>query len=281
MSISNSTTLNDLVGQIVSNEAQSAAYANRIARQIVHAVQVPQGAGSIVIPRFQALTPAALTEGTAPTSTAWSSDGVTLTPAERGIYIEVAKRVLYADPFSDLAPYGQQIGRALANDEDQLIFDNISGKFTTTIASGTWNSDKKAAFLSAISTLEEVNAPGPYYRVFHPSAWAALRTALGDAATYAAPGKQIVEGFGEGMTNMNGYVGSPFGVPCFISSKLPSAGSVKYNAVFAKEAIGYAYMQDITVDVFDNKVSRAFDLMGWYAGATNALVAGYGVTIVS
>jgi hypothetical protein len=279
MAISNSTTLNDLVGQIVSNEAQSAAYSSRIGRNLVHSVMVPQGAGSIVIPRFQGLTAALLTEGTAPNSTTWSTDGVTLTPVERGVYVQIAKRALYADPFSDLAPYGEQMGRALANDEDAQILANCSGKFSTVIASGTWAAAPKTAFLSAISSLEASGAVGPFYGVFHPQVWSDLRVALGDASTYAAPGTQIVEGFGEGLTNMNGYVGSPFGVPCFISTKLPKYSDLYYNGVFSKEAIGYAYMQDITVDVFDNKVARAFDLMGWYAGHSNILIPGYGVEI--
>jgi len=283
MSISNSTTLNDLVGQIVSSEAQSAAYASRVMRPLVRSVQVPQGAGSIVIPRFQALSPASLTEGVAPSSTAWSTDGVTLTPAERGVYVQISKRALWADPFSDLAPYGEQIGRALANDEDELILANASGITTSTVASGTFEADAKASFLSAIAQLEEQNAPGPYYGVFHPQAWADLRSDLGEADTYAAPGTQIVEGFGEGYTNLNGYVGSPFGVPCFISSKVQTnaGGTEAYNLVFSKEAIGYAYMQDISVDVDDNVTARAFDLMGWYGGATSELVDAYAVKVSS
>ena len=279
MSISNSTTLNDLVGEIVSNEAQSAAYANRIARNIVRSTQIPEGAGSIVIPRFQKLEAAGLTEGTVVGSTAWSTDGVTLTPAERGVYVQISKRALYADPYSDLAPYGEQIGRALANDEDEQIFANISGGFSTTVASGTWDAGAKDSFLSAIASLEGLNAPGPYYGVFHPQVWADLRSALGEADTYATPGTQIVEGFGEGKTNQNGYVGSPFGVPCFISTLMPSNGSEYINAIMAKEALGYGFMQDLRVDVDDNITARAFDLMGWYGGDSAVLVADYGVEI--
>jgi hypothetical protein len=64
MAISNSTTLNDLVGQIVAQDAQSAAYANRVMRPLIRGYQVPPGAGSIVVPRFQSVAVAALTEGT-------------------------------------------------------------------------------------------------------------------------------------------------------------------------------------------------------------------------
>lgn len=279
MAISSSATLDDLVGQIVSNEAQSAAYGSRIARNLVHAVMVPQGAGSIVIPRFQSLAVAGLTEGTAPSSTTWSTDGVTLTPVERGVYVQISKRALYADPFSDLSPYGEQIGRALAQDEDKLIFADLSGACGTTVASGTFADGAKESFLSAIGSLEASGAVGPYYGVFHPETWAELREDLGDAATYATPGTQIVEGFGEGFTNMNGYVGSPYGVPCFISNQMPESDTTFHNAIFSKEALGYGFLQDLTVDVDDNKVARAFDLMGWYAGDSAMLIAGYAVQI--
>jgi hypothetical protein len=38
-------------------------------------------------------------------------------------------------------------------------------------------------------------------------------------------------------------------------------------------------MQDIGVDVDDNVVARAFDLMGWYSGDADELVDLYAVTI--
>src|SRR3982751_4215170 len=112
MPLSNTTTLNDLVGQIVSQDAQSAAYSARVMRPLIRTYIVPPGAGSIVVPRFAAVAVGSLTEGVAPTSTTMRTDGVTLTPVERGTYVQISKRLLHADPFQDLAPYGDQLGRA-------------------------------------------------------------------------------------------------------------------------------------------------------------------------
>jgi N4-gp56 family major capsid protein len=287
MAISNSTQLNDLVGQIVQSEAQSAAYSARVMRNIVHSVQVPQGAGSIVVPRFAKLTPASLTEGTAPSSTTWTSDGVTLTPAERGTYVQISKRVLWADPFGDLAPYGEQLGRALAEDEDDLIIDTIaaSGAVSTIVnnqGTAVANTDL-ADFRTAIATLEAADAPKPYYAVYHPTSWAKLVADLDDASAFASVGQQIVEGFGEGMPSLNGFVGAPYGVPTFISTGVPDdrhGGQPSFvNLMFAKECCGYGYMQDLAVDVDDNVTARAFDLMAWYGGHASVLVAAYGVQI--
>lgn len=282
MAISNSTTLNDLVGQIVSADAQSAAYANRVMRPLVRSVAVPPGAGSIVIPRFQSLTVASLTEGTAPTSTTWSSDGVTLTPVERGVYVQISKRALHADPFSDLAPYGEQIGRALASDEDALILDAVSFATIVNEQAGGANNVTAADFLTAIGNLETQNAPQPYYAVFHPTSWAKVRAGLDDASAFASVGKLIVEGHGEGMTHMAGFVAQPYGVPTFISTNVNAVSddaNSYANIMFSKESTGYAYIQDIGVDVDDNVVARAMDLMGWYSGDADELVDLYGVQI--
>lgn len=282
MAISNSTTLNDLVGQIVSSEAQSAAYAARVMRNIVRSQQVPQGAGSVVIPRFQKPTVGSLTEGTAPGSTTWSSDGVTLTPVERGVYVQIAKRVLWADPFTDLSPYGTQLGKALAEDEDsEIIKIMASGTMTTINPQTSVANTDLADFRAGIAALEAANAPKPYYAVYHPTSWAKLVADLDDASAFASVGKQIVEGFGEGMPSLNGYVGSPYGIPTFITTSIPKKRSdIAYvNLMFSKECTGYAYMQDLAVDTDDNVVARAFDLMAWYSGKAEILVAGYGVQI--
>jgi len=280
MTISNSTTLNDLVGQIVSADAQSAAYANRVMRPLVRSEQLPPGAGSIVVPRFQALAVAGLTEGTAPGSTAWSSDGVTLTPVERGVYVQISKRALHADPFSDLAPYGEQIGRALAADEDELIIDAMDPATTINDQSSASNV-ALADFLLGLSTLEAAEAPSPYYAVFHPVSWGKLRAELDDAAAFSSVGVKIVEGFGEGMTNLNGFVGQPYGIPTFISTKINfrDTSDTYANLMFSKQAAGYAYIQDIGVDVDENITARAFDLMGWYSGDADELVDLYAVCI--
>jgi len=282
MAISNSTTLNDLVGQIVSDQAQSAAYAARVMRPLVRSQAVPPGAGSVVVPRFQSLTVASLTEGVAPGSTTWSTDGVVLTPVERGVYVQISKRALHADPFSDLAPYGEQIGRALAADEDELILAPMIPTQIVNQQGAGANNVALADLLVAIGTLEAQNAPAPYHAIWHPVSWGKIRAELDDASTFASVGLKVVEGFGEGLTNLNGFVGNPYGVPCFISSAVndvsDDANSFN-NMIFSQQAAGYAFIQDIGVDVDDNITARAFDLMGWYSGDADELVDLYAVSM--
>jgi hypothetical protein len=209
-----------------------------------------------------------------------NSDGVTLTPVERGTYVQISKRTLHADPFQDLAPYGDQLGRALAQDEDSLILDAMD--FTDHI-NDTSDSMDDSDFRAAIAALEAKNAVGPYFAVFHPNSWAKLRGIFDDAATYATVGRQTVEGFGQGFTNAAGYVGSPYGIPCFISTQVNNDGgatpSRRHNVLFSRESVGAAWIKDIGVDVDDNVVARAIDLMAWYSFHTDKLVDDYGVII--
>lgn len=284
MAISNSTQLNDLVGQIVAETAQSAAYAARVMRPLVRSHALPPGAGSIVVPRFAALTPAGLTEGVAPTSTTWTTAGVTLTPVERGVYVQISKHVLFADPFSDLAPYGEQIGRALAQDEDALILDAVSFSTIVNEQGGGANNITLADHLTAIGALETANAPGPYAGVYHPTSWAKIRAGLdaSEVIAFNLPGAQMAIGLGEGTSSLNGFAGQFYGVPCFLSTEVNAVSddaNSYANVVFSKEAIGYAYMQDIGVDIDDNVVARAMDLMGWYTGDADELVDAWGIQV--
>ncbi len=280
MGVSNSTTLNDLVGQIVSKDAISAAYSARVMRNLVSVYEVPLGAGSIVVPSFSGLAEGALTEGTATTSTEWGTAGVTLTPVERGVYVQISKRALHADPFADLSPYGEQLGRCLAEGEDNSILA-IMGSGVWTSSKGTLGLDISGlTFRQSIAALEALDAPKPYYCVMAPQSWAKLIETFGDAATFAGVGTKIVEGMAAGYPSMAGYVGAPYGVPTFISSQVPVGGTAnRYNVMFSKQALAYGYIKDIGIDVFDNVTARAFDIMAWRSAHQAVINADFGVTM--
>lgn len=282
MAVSNSSTLSELIGEIVSKDVQTAAHANRVMRPLVRVHHFPPGAGSMVVPRFNPYTVASLTEGVAPASVATETTGTTLTPVERGVYTQISKRALFADPFSDLSPYGDQLGRALAEDEDEQVLAAMN--FTTDVEEGTTLLDQ---LLNGIAVLEGKNAQGELSAVFHPASWASLRKELGDAATFAKVGTRTVEGFGgptqDSQTNNKGYVGSPFGVHCYITTHVPvkeiSTTEHYDNKLFTSEAVAAGFIRDIGVDVDDNVPARALDLMAWYTVDTAKLVDDYGVNL--
>jgi hypothetical protein len=280
--LTNTTSLNDLIGSVVAAEAQGAAYATRIMRPLVKSKQLPVGFGSVTIPRFGKITVAALTQATAPTIEQMTTDGVVLTPVERGALVRIAKTALRADPFSDLEPYGKEMGRALAEDEDALILAKMIPATIINEQTSSSNDVTLDDFLAGISALETQNAPGPFFAVWHPTSWGKLRKELSDAAVYAAVGRTVVEGFLPGFPSLNGYVGSPFGIPCFLSTSIDGSkdtAATWSNVLFSQEAVGYGYGQDLGIDVDDNIPCRAFDLMGWYTGHAEELVDLYSVCI--
>jgi hypothetical protein len=56
-------------------------------------------------------------------------------------------------------------------------------------------------------------------------------------------------------------------------------GATYANLMFSQNALACAYIQDIGIDVDDNVVSRAIDLMGWYSVDCDTLNGAYGVVI--
>jgi len=176
--------------------------------------------------------------------------------------------------------------KQLAEDEDGLILDSMSGSGTLdTIINdnGTTPANTDLAdFRTAISTLEAANAPKPYWAVYHPTSWAKLVADLDDASAFASVGQQIVEGFAPGFPSLNGFVGAPYGVSVFISTKIPAtlgAGTIYENFMFSPQAVGYAFLQDLGIDVDDNVTARAMDLMAWYSGDAAVIASDFGVQI--
>lgn len=278
MSVTNSTGLNDLIGSIVTRDVQGNAYANRVMRPLIRSHYIPPGFDNITVPKFDAVAIAALTEGVAPSSTSMTTSGVKLTPTERGVYVQISKHVLHVDPFADLAPYGAELGRALAADEDSLVLDKLALSGATRVNTGS-SAASLTTFREAIAVLEANNAPQPYAAVFHPTTWSKIRGDLSNAAYFAGPGTQIVEGFGPGAPNANSFVGSVYGIPCFISTQVSAADAAtptrRDNYVFSREAVACAYLNDIGIDVMQNVPARAFDLMAWYTVDCKLLVSSY------
>lgn len=68
---------------------------------------------------------ATLTEGTQPTSTAFTYTTITTTPTQYGIYVEISDRLLKAAPTKILANAGKEIGSNMARIIDQVIQTEI------------------------------------------------------------------------------------------------------------------------------------------------------------
>lgn len=287
MALSNVTTLNDLVGSVVDSLIQEYAYALEVMKPICRYKQVEEGYDSVVVPRWATIAIGPLTEATAPTAAALSTDGVTLTPTERGVLVTIGVRALRADPFNDLDPYAKTLGRSMGSDSDAQILAKMmhaTNGFSTTVNNGGGAVDVTLThFRTAIGTLLAANAPTPYFAVLHPESWRKIMGELDDAASFGIPGSQVVEGHGRGLPkDQQNFVAAPYGVPIYLSTNVDATRDTNQtysNVVMSQEAWGVARTFDMRVDVDKNVPARAFDLMAWYAQDQAELVDNYGLIL--
>lgn len=124
---------------------------------------------------------ATLTEGTQPTSTAFTYTTITTTPTQYGIYVEISDRLLKAAPTKILANAGKEIGSNMARIIDQVIQTEImagtnvlySDVSVNTVRTDIATTDLMTGTLlaKAHTKLQSVDAPdidGYYVGVAHP-----------------------------------------------------------------------------------------------------------------
>jgi hypothetical protein len=287
--MTNTTTLNDLIGSIIDAMVQEYSYARSVVKKLVTYKEIDNGYNSITIARWNSIAIGALTQSVTPDALALSTDGVTLTPTERGVVIKVSKTVLRADPFTDLEPYAKTLARALGEDQDSLILAKMASNggatgFANTINNGGGTADIELEDLrTAVGYLLANNAPMPYYSVLHPVSWSKILPELDDVSAFATPGKNVVEGHGEGMpVAPDGFVAAPYGVPIYLSTKVDAARDTAQtytNVMFSSEAWALASTFPQRVEAQENKPARCFDVVAWYTQDNAELVDTYGTTI--
>ena len=114
MALTNTTTLNDLLPAITA-EALFVASEKSLMKGLVRNYTIPAGQGkTITVPIYPNQTAAAMTEATAPTALAISTDGVTLTVSEVGLRATVSDLSIMASSSNVIADIGKLFGEAIA-----------------------------------------------------------------------------------------------------------------------------------------------------------------------
>lgn len=169
---------------------------------------------------------ATLTEGTQPTSTAFTYTTITTTPTQYGIYVEISDRLLKAAPTKILANAGKEIGSNMARIIDQVIQTEImagtnvlySDVSVNTVRTDIATTDLMTGTLlaKAHTKLQAVDAPtidGYYVGVAHPFVLGDLKIQSSGAYIefnkYATPDKLF-----------KGEIGALYGVRLVSSSNV-------------------------------------------------------------
>lgn len=276
MTITNTTTLNDLLPSIVA-EALFVASEKSIMRGLVRNYTLSAGQGkTVTVPIYPKQTAAALTEGTAPSFTAVSTDGATLTVSEVGLTAQISDLAIMASASNVVADIGRLFGEAIARkmDADLLAkFDTFSG-----YVGGVSTTATPALIFQAIAKLRSAgyDTANDCAIVLHPNVAYDVASTL--TSTFAAPASMV----GNDALR-NGFMGLLGGVPVYQSSLVGAtsasggAGGDYACGIFHKDALGLAMMQDIRIESQREATKRGFDIVGSAIYGVGELYDGAGI----
>lgn len=261
MTITNTTTLNDLLPSIVA-EALFVASERSIMRPLVRTYNIAPGQGkTVTVPIYPRQTAAALTEATAPTFTAISTDGATLTVSEVGLTAQISDLAMMASASNVVADIGRLFGEAIARKMDADLLGLANGLSTT--VGGVSTAATPALIFQAIAKLRSqgYDTANDCAIVLHPNVAYDVASVL--TSTFAAPASMV----GNDALR-NGFMGMLGGVPVYQSSLVPrstadsNAAGDYANLIFHRDAFGLAMMKDITIESQREATKRGFDIVG-------------------
>ena len=269
----NSTTLDDLFVNIVA-QARFTAEEQSLMLGLVTQYNIAGQAGKTVqIPKYPAITAAALDEGTAPTDTDVSTSSVTVTVSEVGntVLLTDLAAMGAGNPADEL---GTVLGNAIATkiDSDLIaLFSGFSG------ALGAADQEITVADLfKAAATLRSNKVTGSMAAVVHP--FQAYQLKAGLTNTFANPNGGDLQN--EAMRN--GYVGSIAGINVYESANVSIDGNADaVAAVFAPEALAIALKSEFNLETQRNATRRGTEMVATAVYGVAELDDSFGVKITA
>jgi len=261
MAASTTTTLNDLLPTIVA-EALFVANERSIMRGLVRNYTLGQGQGkTVTVPIYPKSTASQLTEGTALTNTAISTDGATLTLQEVGLMTSVSDIAMMASASNVVADIGRLFGEAIARKMDADLL-GLANSLSVSVG-GVSTAATPALIFQAIAKLRSqgYDTANDCAIVLHPNVAYDVASVL--TSTFAAPASMV----GNDALR-NGFMGMLGGVPVYQSSLIAqstasSNASGDYaNLIFHRDAFGLAVQQDIKIETQRQAALRGFDIVG-------------------
>jgi len=272
MALTNTTTLNDLLPAITA-EALFVASEKSLMKGLVRNYTIPAGQGkTITVPIYPNQTAAAMTEATAPTALAISTDGVTLTVSEVGLRATVSDLSIMASSSNVIADIGKLFGEAIARkmDTDMMAAFNTFSGTVGGVGEGASTTATAALLFQAIAKLRSngYDTSNDCAIVLHPNIAFDVASTL--TSTFAAPAGQVGN-----SALANGLMGTLGGDPVYQSSLVNLAdGSTAGDygcGIFHRDAIALATMQDIKIESQREATLRGFDIVGSAIYATGEL----------
>ena len=270
-----SSTVSELYTEIVA-EALFVASERSTMRPLVKNYAITGGGKSVEVPIYAAVSAAAVSEATDLSNTAINPTSVTITASEIGLMTTLTDLARNSAPRNVAADIGKLFGEAIAKKIDTDLTALFDG-FTQEVGDGTAVLSAANVF-NAVAVLRKTGVPtSEISGVFHPLNAYDLKSGLTN--TFAGRDTEL-----SNEALRNGFVGKVAGVNIFETSNLadssgnnPGTTGDYKGAVFHKDALALAMMQDLKIETQRDASLRADEIVATAVYGTLELNDSYGV----
>ena len=268
-----SSTLSELYTEIVA-EAEFVIQEKSIMKNLVKNYAIAGGGKSVEVPIYSAISASAVAEATDLSNTAVNPTSVTITASEVGVMTTLTDLARNSSPRNVAADIGRLFGEGIAKKMDEDLIALFDG-FSTTLGDGT-GAISVASIFNAVSTLRASGLPtSDCYCILHPKIAYDLKANLTN--TFANPNAGDLQN--EALRS--GYIGQIAGVSVFETSNMANTGTAGdyKGAVFHKDALALAMMQDIKIETQRDASLRADEIVATAVYGVGELHDSYGVEL--
>ena len=275
---STSSTLSELYTEIVA-EAQFVASEQSIMKNLVRNYAISGGGKVVEVPIYSAVSASAVNEATDLGNTAIDPSSQSITASEVGIMTTLTDLARNSAPRNVASDIGKLFGEAIAKKIDTDLTAKFDG-FATEIGDGT-TALSAANIFNAVALLRKNAVPATDLAcVVHPLNAYDLKAGLTNTFANSNANDLANEAL------RSGYVGRLAGVPIFESSNMadtsgnnPGTTGDYKGAVFHRDALALAMMQDIKIETQRDASLRADEIVATSVYGTGEIHDTYGVEI--
>ena len=267
-----SSTISELYTEIVA-EALFVASEQSIMKGLVRNYTIVGGGKSVEVPIYPTVSASAVNEATDLSNTAINPTSVTITASEVGLMTTLTDLARNSASRNVAQDIGRVFGEAIARKIDldlTALFDGFSVAVGGTGA--TLTADTVA---QAHANLRNNSVPmNDLALVLHPMVAHDLKRGMTN--TYAGLDTDI-----SNEALRSGFIGTLFGVPVFETANMANTGDAGdyKGAMFHRDALGLAMMQDLKIEVQRDASLRADEIVATAVYGVAELQDSYGIEI--
>ena len=269
-----SSTISELYTEIVA-EALFTASEQSIMKGLVRNYTIAGGGKSVEVPIYPTVSASAVSEASDLSNTAINPSSVTITASEVGIMTTLTDLARNSASRNVAQDIGRVFGEAIARKIDldlTALFDGFS-----TAVGGQDAALSADTVAQAHANLRNNSVPmNDLALVIHPMVAHDLKRGMTN--TYAGLDTDI-----SNEALRSGFIGTLFGVPVFETANMANTGTTGdyKGAMFHRDALGLAMMQDLKIEVQRDASLRADEIVATAVYGVGELQDSYGIEIIA